>query len=63
MNKKELMLAIESGLQRLWELSPHSVDHYNSIVYGKNDRLLPSRCTERILKQIEDDVMQFIQNS
>jgi len=59
MTKKEIMLAIEAGLQKLWELSPQSVDYYNSIVYNQRDKLISSRCTAQILKQIEDDVMQL----
>jgi hypothetical protein len=62
MNKQEIVLAIESGLRNLWELSPNSVDHYNSIVYDQRDVLIPERCTEEILKEIEDDVMQFTLN-
>ena len=58
MTKKEIMLAIEAGLQNLLELSPQSVDYYNSIVYDQRDKLISSRCTAQILKQIEDDVMQ-----
>ena len=54
------MLAIESGLQNLWELSPGSVDYYNSIVYDQRDKLISSRCTEEILEEIEDTVMQFM---
>ena len=61
MIKTETMLAIETGLQTLWELSPQSADYYNSIVYDENARLLPAQCTDRILKQIEDDIMRFIQ--
>jgi len=59
MTKKEIMLAIEAGLQNLLELSPQSVDYYNSIVYNQRDKLISSRCTAQILKQIEDDVMQL----
>lgn len=59
MTKKEIMLAIEAGLQNLLELSPQSVDYYNSIVYDQRDKLISSRCTAQILKQIEDDVMQL----
>jgi len=60
MNKKELMLAIENGLRNLWNLSPQSVDYYNTIVYDQNDTLIPDLCTEEILKEIENDVMQFM---
>jgi len=63
MTKKEIMLAIEAGLQKLCELSPQSVDYYNSIVYDQQDKLISSRCTAQILKQIEDDVMQMTRES
>lgn len=60
MNQKELMIAIENGLRNLWELSPSAVDYYNDIVYDRSDALIADRCTEELLQEIEDTVMQFI---
>lgn len=58
MNTKELMIAIETGLKNLYNFSSQAADYYSSIVYDQ-DKLIADNCTEEILTQIEDDVMQF----
>ena len=53
-----MLIAIKTGLKNLYNLSPQAADYYSSIVYDQ-DKLIVDNCTEEILKQIEDDVMQF----
>lgn len=59
LTKKDLMISIERGLQNLYKLDSNAVDYFNDIVYDRNDKLLASRCTPKILKQIEDQVMRL----
>jgi hypothetical protein len=56
MTQAQLLSSIEQQLDNLMSLNQMVLDYWMSELCDENDELIPEKCTEEVLQQIEQDV-------
>jgi len=56
MTQTQLIHSIEQQLENLMSLNEMVLDYWMSELCDENDELIPEKCTEEVLSQLEKDV-------
>ena len=56
MTQAQLLSSIEQQLDNLMSLNQMVLDYWMSELCDENDELIPEKCTEEVLHQIQQDV-------
>jgi hypothetical protein len=56
MDQTQLLRSIEQQLDNLMSLNEMVLDYWMSELCDENDELIPEKCTEEVLSQLEKDV-------
>ena len=56
MTQAQLLSSIEQQLDNLMSLNQMVLDYWMSELCDENDELIPEKCTEEVLQQIQQDV-------
>jgi hypothetical protein len=56
MTQTQLLCSIEQQLENLMSLNEMVLDYWMSELCDENDELIPEKCTEQVLSQLEKDV-------
>ena len=56
MDSAQLLRSIEQQLDNLQSLNQMQFDYWLSELCDENDELIPEKCTEQVLSQLEKDV-------
>jgi hypothetical protein len=54
--QEQLIRSIEQQLENLMSLNEMVLDYWMSELCDENDELIPEKCTEQVLSQLEKDV-------